>query len=108
MPLAREKYVLTLALIPAFSPREKEKRLPRISRIKPLDGSDRWTNDQKMHPISPQDTSSNPPVGAPQQERAGDLEDEVGQPKDKLRMKFRPTRERLPEHDERVIHHHQD
>jgi len=37
-----------ISLIPAFSPEEKEKRLPPFSRTMPLDGSDWRTNDQKM------------------------------------------------------------
>jgi len=44
----REKCIFTLALIPAFSPEEKEKRLPPVSRIKPLDWPDRWTNSIKV------------------------------------------------------------
>jgi len=44
----REKYLITLALNPAFSPEEKEKGLPPVSRIKSQDWPDGWTNDRKM------------------------------------------------------------
>jgi len=44
----KDKYVITLALTPSFSPEEKEKRLPPVSRIKPLDWPDRWTNSIKV------------------------------------------------------------
>ena len=39
---------MTSALIPAFSPEEKEKRLPPISRIKPLDWSNRWAKGRNV------------------------------------------------------------
>src|SRR6185436_8319768 len=51
--------------------------------------------------------SSNTPVGAPEQRRANDLENEIRQPHNEVRRPFRAGRERLPKNDETVVNEHQ-
>src|ERR1700743_2071234 len=50
----------------------------------------------------------NSSIGAPQQHRADQLEDKIRYPQDDMGSQLRMRGQRLPHHQERVIHRHQD